>query len=317
MPTEIDRSEIHGCSFYRNWHEALSELSDEEYGRCARAINHYLYTGEIIELSGMVKTIFMLIKPNIDKSAMRKTTGSNGGKSKGQKSEKQNRSKTEANDKQSGSKQPRDRDRDRDRDREPGSTPLCVGATHVAGDEPVPPAQVPEKPKASRAGESEYPPEFEAFWAVYPRQVRKKDAFAHWKPNIRADDAPRVIEAAETYAKASRCLGKSPDKIMHPQTFIMSERWLGWLPPDGAEYLDARKSYIAQNTARAPNGDAHNPYVEAARQNPDDILRKMGMRFQEAEEARNNDTARLDGVLPAGERDGRTDEGQAPQRGSS
>jgi hypothetical protein len=118
-----------------------------------------------------------------------------------------------------------------------------------------PPAENPSEDGGARTKDSgkgiEYTAEFEEFWEAYPRRVRKRDAFKHWTPSIaKGAVAAEIVAAAKAYAAAMRYLERAPDMIMHPQTFIMSERWREWLPPDGQEYLDARETYRTTRRVR-------------------------------------------------------------------
>ena len=65
---------------YKSFHEALKELSREQYGNVMYAINEYALNGEESELTGIEKAVFMLIKPQIDANARRRENGRNGGR---------------------------------------------------------------------------------------------------------------------------------------------------------------------------------------------------------------------------------------------
>ena len=51
--------------FYRSFMEALNELNDKQYARVFRAITKFALDGEEIELAGIEKVIFSLIKPQL------------------------------------------------------------------------------------------------------------------------------------------------------------------------------------------------------------------------------------------------------------
>jgi len=78
-------SEIFTNTFYRSWHEAMTELSDAQYGRIVRALNEYCFFGTVPELEGVEKIIFTMAVPSIDSSIRNKTCGANGGAPKGNK----------------------------------------------------------------------------------------------------------------------------------------------------------------------------------------------------------------------------------------
>ena len=131
-------------------------------------------------------------------------------------------------------------------------------AIEPKNDEPKdldPPAEKPPEDGGARAncdGKGiEYTAAFIEFWEAYPRRVRKKDAFKHWTPLItKGAVVAEIVAAAKAYAAAMRYLERAPDKIMHPQTFIMTDRWRDWLPPEGQEYMDAQETYRRIHSAR-------------------------------------------------------------------
>jgi len=84
--------------FYRSFYEAISELDPTTKAKVYDAIFEYSLNLKVIELEGVPKTIFTLIKPQIDANIKRYN---NGKKTK----KKQNGSKTEAKDKQDLSNQ--------------------------------------------------------------------------------------------------------------------------------------------------------------------------------------------------------------------
>ena len=108
----------------------------------------------------------------------------------------------------------------------------------------------PEGPApAAGEGRTVYTPEFEAFWAAYPRKVEKKPAFKAWLGVVgHGVDPGDVTRAAGVYAKAALRRDTPPDKLKHPATFLHEERWRDWLPPDGPSYLEAVR--LARNQPR-------------------------------------------------------------------
>jgi hypothetical protein len=66
-------------TFYASWHEAMKELTLEQYGRLSMAINEYCFTGVMPELTGIEKALFIAFKPNIDSSVKTKIDGKKGG----------------------------------------------------------------------------------------------------------------------------------------------------------------------------------------------------------------------------------------------
>jgi hypothetical protein len=136
-------------------------------------------------------------------------------------------------------------------------------------------AENPSEDGGARAKDSgkgiEYTTDFEEFWAAYPRRVRKKDAFKHWTPVIaKGAAAAEIVAAAKAYAAAMRYLERAPDMIQHPQTFVMSDRWREWLPPNGQEYLDARETYRRTHRTQPPPAVDYSQYNAAIWNGSDD-----------------------------------------------
>ena len=78
---------------YRSFHEALKELTREQYGNVMFAINEYALNQEEIELSGVEKIAFTLIKPQLDANIKRQENGkygSLGGRPRKEENQKQN-----------------------------------------------------------------------------------------------------------------------------------------------------------------------------------------------------------------------------------
>ena len=78
--------------FYRSFYEAISELPKENQADSYNAIMRYALDQEEIELTGISKAIFSLVKPQLDANYKKYENG------------KQNKSKTEAKTKQTKSK---------------------------------------------------------------------------------------------------------------------------------------------------------------------------------------------------------------------
>ena len=96
---------------YRSFYEAVKSLDYETIGKVYVAINEYALDHNEVVCDGIVKTVFTLIKPQLEASFQKAISGSKGGKvSKSQSSEEledkeeRNISTLEANPKQNGSK---------------------------------------------------------------------------------------------------------------------------------------------------------------------------------------------------------------------
>ncbi len=74
---------IESYVFYRSFHEALSELDIKEYGKIMCAINEYALNNNDEKagaLTGVLKSLWTLIKPQIDANHRRREVGFKGGR---------------------------------------------------------------------------------------------------------------------------------------------------------------------------------------------------------------------------------------------
>ena len=62
-------------TFFRSYYSAAVELPDKQRLAFYDAIIHYGISGEEIELKGLAKAMFALVKPNLDKSQAKAATG--------------------------------------------------------------------------------------------------------------------------------------------------------------------------------------------------------------------------------------------------
>ena len=68
---------------YRSFHEALKELTREQYGNVMYAINEYALDGKLTEeLTGIEKAVFLMAKPQLDANRQRRENGAKGGRPK-------------------------------------------------------------------------------------------------------------------------------------------------------------------------------------------------------------------------------------------
>ncbi len=93
--------------FYRSFFEAIDNLPQENQTNIYKAIAEFSLNNKEIELNGVEKTVFILIKPQLEANNKKYINGTKEKKQKISKTEaknKQNRSKTEAKNKQNRSK---------------------------------------------------------------------------------------------------------------------------------------------------------------------------------------------------------------------
>ena len=80
--------------FYRSFYDAIKELPNEEFAKCARAILSYGIEGKEPEENGIAKSIFIMARPQIDANNKRYENGSKGGRPRKQNDENKNQSET-------------------------------------------------------------------------------------------------------------------------------------------------------------------------------------------------------------------------------
>jgi hypothetical protein len=68
----------------------------------------------------------------------------------------------------------------------------------------------------------DYPSAFEAFWAEYPRRVRKKDALGAWRGALVGAEV--IIKAVRAQVAAKML--DSGKRTPHPSTWLNGEQWM-------------------------------------------------------------------------------------------
>lgn len=74
---------IESYVFYRSFHEALAELDIKDYGKLMYAINEYALNNndeKVNALTGVLKSLWTLIKPQLDANHRRREVGFKGGR---------------------------------------------------------------------------------------------------------------------------------------------------------------------------------------------------------------------------------------------
>ncbi|MDR3302939.1 MAG: DUF6291 domain-containing protein [Treponema sp.] len=72
---EKNTERISYTKFYNSYHEAMSTLTDEQYGRVSRAINDYVFFAKRPNLEGVENIIFVMAKPMLDASITEELEG--------------------------------------------------------------------------------------------------------------------------------------------------------------------------------------------------------------------------------------------------
>lgn len=194
--------------FYRSFYEALKNLPPEQFKESMKALMEYGLNGEEPETSGIEKTIFLLVKPQIDANNKRYLNGTKGGR----------KAKSSEPDKnQSLTKQ------------EPKPNQTRTKAEPNVNDNVN--ENVNEK-DIYIAREGEPLRLFEDFWQAYPKRASRmlaEQAYVQLLSTTEALREEQVVAAAKNYAEACRILGTKEKYICMPHNWLES-RALDYLP---------------------------------------------------------------------------------------
>ena len=199
----MERSQF---TFYRSFFEAIRELNPDEQAAAYNAICAYALDGEITELFGPAKAVFLLAKPNLDNSRRKSENGKKGGESEA--NDKQTGSKRQANDKQNESKK-----KDKIKNKKKGNMPF---------------------PPISPQG-------FDEFWAVYPKKVGKQAALKTWsKLDPDAELTKTIVAAVEYQRSTAQWQSENGRYIPNPATWLNQGRWEdeGYVPSAPMSFAD-------------------------------------------------------------------------------
>lgn len=200
---------------WRSYIEAARHLPDADRLAYYDALFDYGFDGIEPELDGIPAAMFILTKPNLDKSIAKSEAGSAGGASKPQANGKQTQSKTEANRKQTVSKPQAD-------DNEPASNKRRENREE--GIESIPP--LPPTRGRSKATQELPDADFEAFWAEYPKKKSKGEAKKAWAQLKPSREIISAIMAKLPVLKASHDWTKDGGQyVPNPATWLRAEGW--------------------------------------------------------------------------------------------
>lgn len=106
--------------------------------------------------------------------------------------------------------------------------------------------------------DKEISPEFNAFWAAYPKRAARKDAWkAWWKLNPSSELVERMMLALAWQTKQPDWLKEAGKFVPYPATWIRGERWLDEAPVVAGENGHCR------HTPPCPTRWAHGQLVSA------------------------------------------------------
>jgi hypothetical protein len=126
----------------------------------------------------------------------------------------------------------------------PSPSPTPTGTKNICAPDgadlpqPPEPGERPEEPVGSvKPTDSEqYTPEFEQFWASYPRPVNKTKAYRQWQARLRSKrfTPADMTAAAQNYAQSCDVNNTETKFILHPATFLSRDlifrEWIA-VPP--------------------------------------------------------------------------------------
>ena len=202
---------------WKSYIDAALYLPDKERLAYYDALFAYGIYEEEPQLDGVAAAMFVLTKPNIDKSIMKANAGQKGGSCSGAESkleadDKQTESKLEADDKQTESKpQPNREERRENREERIESIEN--------------PPYIP--PEGASVTVQEHPDDdFEAFWSLYPKKKSKGDARKAWKQLKPSATTIRAIMAKLQELIGSRDWKRDNGQfIPYPATWLRAEGW--------------------------------------------------------------------------------------------
>lgn len=91
-------------------------------------------------------------------------------------------------------------------------------------------SNVSEAPSKSAPTASTYPPEFEQWWAAYPKKVGKRRALKDWKQAVKRERAGEIIAATRQFAEYHAAYGTEKRFIPNPSTWLNRDGWGDELP---------------------------------------------------------------------------------------
>ena len=165
--------------FYRSFYEAITELPIEIQGSIYTAIFEYSLNFNEVVLEGLPKTIFTLIKPQLDANNKRYKNGLKGGRNKQEETKtepklNQNETKSEANKNENENENENDILLEKETKE--------ISPKDLIEDDLVNP-EIEQRKKVAQKKEIEYPfptKEFKAGWDLWKAYRKKKDKFQYF-----------------------------------------------------------------------------------------------------------------------------------------
>ena len=126
-------------------------------------------------------------------------------------------------------------------------------AGEPAGAERGVPAKSAKKKRRGKRSAQPYTPEFEAWYAVYPRHEAKAAGAKAFEAALKTIDIATVVAGAEAYASQVKDECRPKNKIAHPATWLNGRRW-----EDQAEPNTPRINYtVKPNQSQLDTRERH------------------------------------------------------------
>lgn len=198
-------------TFYSSFWEAINALPKKDQLPVMRATIEYGLNGTHSEkLSVSQSAFFSLIKPNLDASRKKASSGKAGG-SKAKANDKQTASKTEANGKQTASEKENENEIEYEYEVEIEKESLLSSSATAAEDN-----------KAAAA----MPAGFDIFWEKFPNKVCMREAADAWKDICVNENTPaQILAGLDRWCNSLEWEKENGRYIPRPARWLSDLRW--------------------------------------------------------------------------------------------
>ena len=178
--------------FYRSFYEAVKDLPPEQFKASIKAIMEYGLDEKAPESTGIEKTIYLLVKPQIDANNRRYQNGTKGGRPKTKDNPSDNQDVTEIKPNQN---HPETKTEPKEKDK--------------------------EKVKDNVKDKKTYTCAFEALWDAYPRKKEKAMAYKQYQARLNNGfSEDELMTAVKRYAEECRKNKTEQRYIKQGATFL-------------------------------------------------------------------------------------------------
>jgi hypothetical protein len=116
----------------------------------------------------------------------------------------------------------------------------CTGQARLIPDSLIPDSLIPDSihpgtvqepdkggrvPRKTKKDAAEETPEFQTFYLMYPRHVKRAIAFKAWQAAIKKTTVDRIMEALHNQLRAGVFKKDDPQYIMHPSSWLNGQCW--------------------------------------------------------------------------------------------